>query len=473
MPFSIPVSEKWTHYRVRCHAVLTVPILGLTSEQDKANHGKESVNLPVRVRSFTLERNDHYTADTLHITAEHQDANIDPRFLKNATIQFWAGLADEDDFWEPNDSNYRFIGVVKNVTRKSQDKGLTVEIEAHDYTSIFLAQKPYPSNGYPHFNSTLSDAWIRICEHTGFWDISSGKMVSNVEALKTAIEYRGGVDGSRIVGEGVPERIRDFGRVPKKNGETAWDVWCRICFCLGLITFFEQDKVVVTTSTEHFAIDVAPSLVYGRNVFEASEVVDTGVTNKGIGLVSYDVMTGQTIEAYYPPPGDVRINVKRTVARRKNYKPSDVQADQYEVYEYHDVTDPDLLQKVAQRAYEERARQEIQGVVKTYEPVLYTPDGTVVDVMDLTSGDNIKVQIDPESLELIRNEGGLFAQRRLIDLGYDPDVARLLAKNLDSMGVINGSMHTRTVTTRLDEGAFEVSIKYWNVIRPLGGDTDG
>jgi hypothetical protein len=475
MPLSLPIPKNPYHWQVRSHCVLTVPILGQTSAQDTANHGSESVELPVRVKSFTLERNDHFTADTLHISAEYQDANVDPRFLKHATIQFWAGLADEDGNWSPNDSNFRFIGIVKHVSRKTQEGGLTVEIEAHDYTTLFLAQKPYASNGLPHLNSTLSDAWIRICEHVGFWDIDSGKMVSNVEALKTAIEYRGGVDGSRIIGAGVPKRIRDFGRIPHKNGDSAWDVWTRCCFCLGLITFFDKDKVVVTTSTEHFSVEEAPALIYGINILEADEVVDTSVTNKGIGLVSYDVMTGKTIEAYYPQPGDVRINVKRTVARSKSYKPSDVQADQYEVYEFHDVSDADLLLKIAQRAYEERSRQEIQGIVKTAEPVAYTPSGEAVDLMDLSSGDNIRIQIDPESLELIKNDAPALATQRLIDLGYEPRVAYLLSKNLDSMGTINSNMHTRQVSTHLDGDAetFEVSIRYWNTIKPLGGDSAG
>lgn len=474
--------DRRHYWQVRCHAVLTVPLLGLTSEQDKAAHGANAIDLPVRVKSFTLERNDHFTADTLHISAEYQDANVDPRFLKHATIQFWAGVADEDGNWSPDDSNFRFIGIVKHVNRKTQEGGLTVEIEAHDYTSMFLAQKPYASNGLPHFNSSLKDAWARICEHVGFWDISTGKMTSNVEALKTSLvcpeDAGGDTTLSRIIGEGIPARIRDFGRIPHKNGDSAWDVWTRCCFCLGLITFFDKDKVVVTTSTEHFAIDDAPSLIYGENILDADEVVDTGVTNKGIGLVSYDVTTGKTIEAYYPAPGDVRINVKRSIARKqaKGKLSNDfVAADQYEVYEFHDVTDPDLLQKIAQRAYEERSRQEIQGVVKTAEPFLYTPSGEAVDVLDLSSGDNIQVRIDPDNLELIRNEGGLFAQRRLIELGYEPEVAKLLAKNLDAMGVINSNMHTRQITTHLDgDGeSFDVTIKYWNVIRPLGGDSDG
>lgn len=469
------MADKRKYWSIRAHAVLTVPLLGLTSREDESNHGRETVDLPVRVRAFTLERNDHFTADSLRITVDHNDAGVDPRFLKNATLQFWAGTADEDGNWEPRDSNYRFIGVVKHVNRKMEEGGLAVEIEAHDYTSLYLAQKPYASNGYPHLNCTLADAWVQVCDHVGFWDISTGKMVSNVEAMKTRLVFRGGVDGSRIIGEGVPERVRNFGRLPRKNGETAWDVWSRCCFCLGLITFFDKDQIIITTSTEHFSVETAPALILGENILDCDEVVDTAVTNKGVGLVSYDTETGNTIEAYYPPPGDVRVNVKRGVARRKGYKPSDVQADQYNVYEYHDITDLDLLQKIAQRAYEERARQEIQGSVKSAEPFLYMPDGSKVDLLDLTSGDNIKVQIDPESLELLRNEGSLFARKRLIEMGYDRDIAKLIAKNLDSLGVINSNMHTRQIITHFDADGetYEVTIKYWNTIKPFGGDVAG
>lgn len=469
------------YWRVRSYAVLTVPLLGNSSKTDEANHGKESVELPVRVSSFQLERNDHFTADSLKLTVAYRDAGVDPRYLKNATIRFWAGIADDDGNWSPNDSNFRFIGIVKHANRHHSEGSFNVEIEAHDYTSMFLAQKPYASNGYPHLNQTLGDAWNEICQHVGFWSITTGKMISNVGgpdatgkfAPTIALEFRGGVDGSRIIGEGVPERIREFGRLPKKSGENAWDVWSRCCFCLGLITFMDGDKCVVTTSTEHFAIGDAPVLLLGENVFEADEVCDTAVSNKGIGLVSYDVTTGKTIEEYYPEPGDVRINVKRSVARRKSFKPSDVQADQYDVYEYHDITDPDLLFKIAQRAYEERSRQEIQGYVKTAEPIVYTPTGSLVDMMDLKSGDNIKIQIDPESLELVRNEGGLFAKKRLIELGYTPEVANLIVANMKSIGSINSNMHSRAITTSMSEDNFEITVRYWNVLKPLGSDAAG
>ena len=476
MPFSITLQQPPNYWQIRTKCVLTLPLLGLTSNEDEQNHGKESVDLEVRVKSFTLTRNDHFTADTLMISAEWQDINIDPRYVKNGTIQFYAGLADADGNWQADDKNYRFIGIVKTVHRKSQEGGLAVEIEAHDYTSMFLAQKPYASDGYPTFNDTLQAAWIRICEHTGFWDNSTGKMISNVEALKNSIEARGGVNLSLTVGtEGLPQRIKEFGRVPHKSGDTAWDVWTRTCFCRGLITFIDKDKVVITTTTEHFSPTDAPSLIYGVNVIDCDEVCDTSVSNKGIGLVSYDVTTGKTIEAFYPRAGDTRINVKRGVARRKSYKPSDVLADQYDIYDWHDTQDPEVLELVAQRAYEERARQEIQGVVKTAEPVLYASSGELIEVMDMVSGDNLRVQIDPGSLELIKNEPPALATQRLIDMGYDPRVAYLLSKNLASMAVIDSSMHTRSVTTHYDGDSetFEVTFRYWNAIRSFGGDSVG
>jgi len=296
------------HWRVRCHAVLTVPVVGSSSEVDRKNHGANTVQLPIRVLSFELERNDHFTADSLHLSAEWRDANLDPRFLKNATVQFWAGVADDDGNWTPNGDNLRFVGIMKHCSRKLVEGGMRLEFEFHDYTTLFLAQKPYASNGIPHFNATLKDAWSRICDHVGHWDIESGKMVSNVEQLRgSLVSAIGDATLDRIIGEGVPQRIRDFGRLPVRHGDSAWDVWTRCCFCLGLITYIDLDRVVVTDSTELFAIGNAPVLMFGRNILEADEVVDTNVSNKGVGLVSYDVMTGRTIEAYYPQPGDVRI----------------------------------------------------------------------------------------------------------------------------------------------------------------------
>lgn len=457
-------------YRPSCHAVLTVPMLGSSSEKDRQIRGTDAINVPIRIVSFDLEKNDHLTADSLNISAEYNDLNMDPRYLKNATIQFWAGQADDSGVFIPDGNNLRFVGVLKHAKRKTIEDGLVMDMEFHDYTSLFLAQKPYPSNGIPTYNSTLSEAWQRICDHTGFWDVDTGKMVSNVEALKDALVFRGGIDGSRRISDGVPKRLADYGKLSIKHGDSAWDVWQRCVFSLGLISFIDKDKVIVTTSTEYFAASDAPRLIYGQNILECDEVVDTNISNRGIGLVSYDVTTGKTIEAFYPLPGDVRINIKRNIAKKIDkgkVSPGMVQADQYDVYEYHEVTDPDILTQVAKRAYEERSRQEIQGYVRTAEMFLYTADNVPVDIMDLGAGDNIEIRIDPDLRELVKNVDN--PKQHLIDIGYDPDVAAVLIRNLDALPDMEPVFHTRNVNIRLDPEDFEVTIKYWNKIRIGGG----
>lgn len=463
-------------YRPRVHCVLTVPILGSSSEKDRQARGTQTIDIPVRVNHITLERNDHLMADECTIIAEYQDLNLDPRFLKHCTAQVWIGDQGNSLLWTPTRDDYRFIGICIKANRKTSESGLVVELSLRDYTTLFLAQKPYPTSQAPTYNSSLREAWRRICDHTGYWDVDTGKIVSNVEALREQLVARGDVDLDAQIKAAVPERLAKYGKLTPKHGDSAWDVWQRCVMSLGLISYIDKDQCIVTTSTELFTATDAPVMLYGLNILECDESVDTQINNKGINLVSYDHTTGKTIEAFYPQPGDARINVKRSVARRKHFKPDDVQADQYETYEYNDIKDPKILLELARRAFEERGRQEIQGSLKTAEMVVVGNNGTRFDLLNLGAGECIKVSIDSASLELIKNLGPSEDRvQRLVDIGYDDSVATLLARNLDAMPNLEPVFHTKRVSVTLedtgDAGNFEVTINYWNKIR-LTGDTD-
>jgi len=452
-------------YRPGMAAVLRVAPFATDALAAQENRNQDPIDIPLRVVRATLEINNHLTADTLKLTVEWKDANVDPRFLKAATVQFWMG----NDF-TANEESFRFVGICVKARRQSGDGGHSVELDFHDYTSMFLHAKPMPTDGVPSYNTTLSDAWRLICDNTGFPDFNNPKKtISNVKALADQLEFRGGVKDYKLKGN-VPDRLAKLTVVPTKPGDSAWDVWQNTCASLGLITYIERDKCIVTTTTELWSEEDAPVLTLGSNILDADEIVDASVSDKGVALTAIDTVTGKVVEAFFPPPGDPRIKVKRSVARRKDYKADeDLQSERYDYFEYHDVLNEDQLFEIAKRAYAEKSRQEIQGSVKTSEMFVKTKAGADFDLLSLRAGSLIHIEVDPDLHGLLKNVGSHEARvDYLVDRGYEPGVAEVISQNLASYPYLNCAFHTKSINVTLSEENFEVQIHYQNRIIPTG-----
>lgn len=467
-------------------AVLTVPTFGSSQEKAEQAAGKDTFSFPLRLRKAVLEANNHNQADSLEVSVDWRDAGVDPRFIKNATIQFWLGNADEFGVFEPTDKNLRFIGICTKVSRVMKSgSGWTVDMTFHDYTTIFIKAKPFPTAGIPAFTDTLDVAWQKICDHTGFYSDTEGRVISLVSQLRDRIEFRGSFDegDNRDNERGRPPpiskscapRLAKLGKIPTKPDDDAWAVWQRCVGSLGLISYIELDKVIVINSTDYYTEDDPPVLMLGRNVVEAEESVNNDVSDKGVAITSYDPTTGTTIEAYWPPADDSRVKKKTVGAKSKKQKADAFDGSKYDFYEFWGVTDPDALQEIARRAYNERSRQELEGNVKTVEMFVDTVSKRSFDLMHLGSGESIKVLVDLENRELLtsmksENERIAYLEAR----GYSYSVARLIARNVDSFARLESTFHTKTVKTSLEftpeGGSFEIEIHFHNRIQ-VTGDT--
>lgn len=452
-----------------------VPVTSAT--RAGAGEGRSNtVALNVRVRSATLEMNDHNHADTLTITAEWKDTGIDPRFLKNGTVEFWLGEADANGVFTPSERNFRFLGIVNRVKRIAKaEQSMTVEIEFHDYTALFIQQKPFSSAGVPAYSDTLADAWKQICDHTGPFG-PDGKVQSSVEVLRDRLEFRGqlaGKDlGSMVLGQAVSARFANLKKVATKTNTDAWAVWSQCVGSLGLITFIDRDKCIVTTSTEHYTSETAPRLIWGKNIAEIEESTASTFSDKGVAITSFDPVTGTTIEAFYPPPDDERINRKRISAAKKHAAPPrpPTNSDRYDFFEYNGVTNPDILAEIARRAWDERSRQELEGSLRTYEMAVDGEDGGRVDLLEIRAGDVVRVELDPTDSGALTSIPSETARvRYLTDRGYSDDVATLIARNAPALESLERKYHAKRVRVELeveeDGGKFEVTIDFHNRIK--------
>jgi len=470
-------------YRPRMTAVLEVPTFGSTRMKDEQAAGTETTLVPVEVKAATWERNDHLTADTLVLEVEWMDAGIDPRFLKNATVDFWLGDIRSQDTLQTA-KHHRFKGVCTKARRQLRsDHGADVVLEFSDYTSLFLANKPLPVDGVPSYDQTLQEAWERICDFTGWYDENAPNGVhSNVKNLRDRLRFKDFSLASAKLGDVVPGRFSKAGvKLSIKNDDNSWGVWQYCMGILGLISYIDGDECIVASTTEFWSRSTAPRFIWGKNIIDLNEQINTSISNKGIRLVSYSTLENKVLEAFYPPPGDKRIHVKRNVAKKKTYKADQIQSDQYITYEYHGIQVQQALDNVAKAAYLEFSRQEIEGSFTTSEMFLPHKETTFklsgsdergLDVLTLRAGDAIGVEIDEKSKQLLGNMSSAEQDIYLARRGYSPQIGELIKKNMSALSSLEPVFHITRTVTRIEPDKFEVEIHYHNLVDLKGHSVD-
>jgi hypothetical protein len=452
-------------WRPRMLANLTVPILGTREQRINQAKNTEALELTVRPKRIRLESNDHNEADRLTLTADWTECGVDPRILDDAVVTLWIGTADEFGDWTLSTQNARFIGLARGISaRRSADAAAEVELDCVDYTTLFLNAKPFGSSGIPDYTQRLDEAWQRICEQT-----------PGAEALADAIVLEG-LDEFPLLGKAVAERFRKLKQVPTKPETDAWAVWQQCCGMVGLISFMRLDKCVVTTATNYYT-ELNPSkLIWGRNLLEWSEHRDTDLAGKGVGLTSFDPISGTTIEAFYPPIGDDRVKRKKAGAKKLKGKDAAAmrQREDRDYFALPGVTNADVLADIAQRVWEERSRQELEGQAVTRDMWTETEDQSVFDLLTLKAGDSVSVQIDPRENQILGalpTDGS--RELYLTNRGYTEQVARLIVANMKEFTALGSTFHVRSVSTELETdregGSFSVSVNYINRIKVGGG----
>jgi hypothetical protein len=447
------------HYYARSLAVLTVPVAGTSTEKDAQEKSTAAVSFPVRVQCAALESNDHNHADTLKLSVEWRDAGVDPRILSSATCDFYIGQTGNDGRWRPSRADLRFVGIATRIARIAQvDEGFHVEIEFHDYTRFFLKAKPFGTSGIPDYSQTLDEAWRRIVSQTPGADALAGRLrllgLSSYPTLATA----------------VASRFATLGKVPTKPGTDAWAVWQQCVGMLGLISYVRLDEVIVTTATDYYTAKDPPRLIWGRNLLALSESRDCERAERGVGITSFDPLTGTTLEALWPPVGDDRVKRKRVAAKKAQDETALRQGEERDYFAYPEVTNPDALLEIAKRVYEERSRQELEGSLRTTEMRVDTLGGQGFDLLTLAAGDVIRVEFEQADKERV---AALPSKKDRVDYliarGYSDDAADLTARSVEDIGKLAPNFFVKRVHTTLvsddDAGDFTIEVTFCNRIQ--------
>lgn len=449
-------------YRPRALLRLTIPL--------PKGDDFEAFTYDVPVLAARHVSNDHNHADTLSVTVDWLDAGVDPRFIAGGTCEYYAAHVEAGGELQPSEDSLRFVGRMVKPARASKGDTLSVSLEFHDYTSFFLLAKPVATDGIPLFSETLGEAWVRLCNH-----------VPGTEELADNLELRG-LDALPVLGQAVAPRFRGKGRLHIQPGADAWSIWQQAVGSVGLISYFDRDRCVVTTAEDYYTAGAPPRLVWGQNLLEFSEERNNDRALRGVGITSFDPIAGEAIEAIWNPLAAVRQRLKKKTAakgfqgrsRNKKAKPID-EAKDCDIFAVPGITDYDAALALAKRVYEERSRQELEGTAVTVDMTAPDADGDEFDLLALRSGDTLDVRfLDTDTSLFLR--GFSSTQDRaayLIERGYAEPVARVIAANVDRLTDKSSLFYCKTVTTSLestaDGGSFRLEIAFCNKIDPKGG----
>lgn len=475
------------YYRPRALGKIRVPVMGTTSTRLGHAGDRTTVEFNFPIVKCRITKNDFNVADECTIDVSYDQIGTDPRLLSNAILNVYMGDAPSSSPWQPTHDDLRFVGILQTPERKLSESERTMTLKAVDYTSMFLAMKPYPvDTGTPKYTMTLRQAWQLVCDNTGFYDFTTGdgKITSSVAELRDSIK---GVPDDSILDEpiakGVLSRVAAIGHVQVVEHDDAWSVWRHCCDVLGLLTWIDADVCYVSAASDYYSSKDPAVFVYGLNVKEASESRDVASLNgKGMHLTTFDPLSGHTLESFFPHRNDSRVVKKRLNATKSGTSPkarvgvpglAPVTDYEHQVYPY--PCNQASLDEACERVWEERSRQELEGRFQTGEMSVKSAAGKDVDVLAIKHGDQIVLKLEQVALDEMRRQPSLRAKvGYLVGRGFNVSTATLIAQD---QGFLQGLLDTyfvRELSIDFDAQAeqFGVEVAYCSRISPNTGNAD-
>lgn len=444
-----------------------------TVQLSRTSDKLKTVTFVATPRSVKIDRNDYNQADECTLEFAAVKFPVLPRMIRQVLVQVYlgdvGGLSETLD--DIGQSKFlMFLGYVDDPELALSESDGTIRWKARDFTALFLDTKRVSVDLVPYYSDDLDVALRRIID-----------ALPGGENMRMRLEI-GGVeelDWPRLA-DAAPAGLSGA-QVPWKPDDTLWHLVKRACDPLGLIPSIELDELVVRESRGIATPAQRAVFVYGGNLVDYKERRSLLKLREGIGLTAYDLTTKTFITAVYPPAGDQAIAKKapKTVTSKggKKTKPTTFGAnatvvgkdDKRRWFPYGMVANEEALQTAAQRLYEGRSRQEFEGTfscVRMTAPALGRGNqllpNVAFDLLDLTSGDRIIVDVLPEQRELL--DGATSTEQRIAILernGYQRAVATVLVRGFET-GVSSGlEVYVRSaVFTLSDTEGFKLDVRF-------------
>jgi hypothetical protein len=451
--------------------------------------------------SLQIERNGLATADTATAVIDYTDAPIDPQILRAAHVELILGVVTASEYEDGMETSTRrsdgsltslveapgegsltgvtrFVGFVDTWGTSYSMEGDTISMDCRDMSAQLRDLRLNPGESI--------DLTLPI-------DEGVSAFLDSVSATSRGIEvtYLGDGDPPTPANAAPTTRRRARrGRVARRarRGNEEMSVWDHITDVvrgLGLLPV-TSDYALQITEPRTLTSDTSQvkRMVFGRNLesLEFNRKL-SGVKVPTIEARSYDQDRGRTLWARYPvrsgerASGVLGIDNPPRPLRANEVPPSGSNPDEgIRVLVVSGVTDLELLERIAQNAFDQLGRQEIEGSFSTFDTWSYESAPNISDLLRLKSGDAVEILISssdtPEDEEFGTNvtRARLQAMDRarradyLRSLGWDSAVAERFAALQDATG-FQTIFRVQDVRISWDrESGFKLSCSFINFV---------
>lgn len=434
-------------YYPRCGVILDVLLEDFAGGISSTTYTIEAIPRRVEIR-----RNGHREADTVRVELDYQDLPLDPRTLRAVRIRVLLGDT-RDPLTELTADVLRFqafIGFADVPETMLSESSETVTLEGRDYTGQWLDQ------GWDgtaiDISGPLSDVVLDVASH-----------VAGMDGI--TIEYS---EGASAV---ILATILGKTKFTPEHGDDCWTVLVDLCGRAGLIPLFNSDTLQILSASDFTTApspDVGivpqfggrrPAFLYGQNV---SRLTFRRRFNerrtKQIEVRCWDAQKRLYTAAKYPP---APIVLSKKISAEGKVTDQDAPLLPYYVQGTYDLA---TLTSMAQRIYEEAAREQIEGEIETAEMV--DLDG-MTDLPLVGNGDGVVVTLDTPVVRAIdgMSDAEAVAWLSLPPRSIDPAVATALVAARATAGKLASTFYVQTATHEWsrDEG-YKLSLKFINYV---------
>lgn len=426
---------------------------------DKASAAlKEPYSLETEIKRGRVTINSYTEADTFEIELDYKTFPFDPRAIKACQVEVHMEnrktLYDASrnlDLIKPTAENTIFQGFADEDQMAFDDSTRTIRLRGRDFTSLFV-DAPWRATALPldkPVDQILSDILTTL------------KAAGDI-----TVDNRTGVITLPILAQYYP----DFGgtqsgkRNARKN-ETYWDVIQDIVQKAGLIAYIELDKLVLTKPRNLFDANQSVRFVMGKNL-KNLEITRKLAKQKGFNVEVRSVVGKQVLVAKIPLEAkniegagiEVLIDKQGVRGRVEDKEPAP-----YLTFFVANVTSKNHLIEVGEKVFEELGRQQIEGRFTTMDMEAPTDNQECFDLLKLRNGTPIRVVIDVDDLQQIKQQATVAQRIRYLKARcYPESIAKIFA---ETMGKFSTPFYTRSVEYSIDsETGFKIDVDFVNFI---------
>lgn len=396
-----------------------------------------TVIVEVRPTAVRIVRNSYQKPDSFHVEFDARAFPITPKQIRGAAVEIFLWSAPQVDDPDPKDADSlqpahaTLIGLADDATSRLGDDGHVVEIDGQDYTALFTGRE-WASRKTAQ---RRSPSGLRL-------DLQLEQLVREADpgsVMRLKVEPESLRSELPIVGAAYRRTSKKGKPIAEKS--TWWDVMYRMAQQEGFILFVDGLDVVLTAP--HVLHKFRAGLLgetperpvyefaWGRNLKSLELQRHLGKERTPmIEVRSYDERTRRTLAGRYPANGETAPTGVGT------------ERDQVHVYQMHGVTQERTLKRIARTVYELLAKGEQTLSCGTDD--LADLNGS--NVLAMRAGDALTVKIDIFNAEELMPLPEATRELRLRAAGFEPQVARYVAHNMDVVDQMRGPWRVKEVT---------------------------